>query len=195
MSRKGAIQRETKETSIKIELELDGSGEAEINTGNRPLDHFLSQLALHSLFDIKITATGVDPHHLVEDIAICLGRALNQALGEGRGIRRFGSAIVPMDEALVMVAIDMGGRGCAQADIPGEGLPQLPIDLVHHFLRSFAVEGKFNLHAQVLRGDDEHHKIEALFKALARALDIATRIDDRLKGKIPSTKEMLDPQG
>lgn len=190
--RKATIQRETKETSIRIELNLDGQGESEINTGIRVFDHFLSQLSQHSLFDIKISANWVDVHHLIEDVGICLGRGLWQALGDKGGIARFGHSIVPMDDALVLVAVDLGGRGYAELDIPGEGLKELPMELVRHFLSSFALEGKFNLHVQVLRGKDEHHKIEALFKALARALKMATRIDTRLLGKIPSTKEVID---
>jgi imidazoleglycerol-phosphate dehydratase len=192
--RAAIITRETRETSIRVELSLDGAGEFEISTGLRMLDHFLAQLARHGVFDLKISATGDDPHHLVEDVAICLGRAFHQALGEKLGIARMGHALVPMDEALALVAVDIGGRGYAavEAAFGRESIGDLPADLVSHFLETFASEARLNLHAQLLRGSNAHHKAEALFKALARALDGASRIDPRREGRTPSTKEVIE---
>ena len=192
--RKTAVRRETKETDINLELNIDGRGRWEINTGTRIFDHFLSQLAKHGLFDIKLVATGDDTHHIIEDVAICLGQAFRQALGEKRGIVRMADVTVPMDEALVTVAVDIGGRGYAVLDLPfsGNDLTDLPPDLVRHFLESFAIEARINLHARVLYGSNDHHTAEALFKALGRALDAATRLDERLAGELPSTKGFLE---
>ena len=192
--RKSVIRRETKETNINVELDIDGSGKWDINTGIRIFDHLLSAMVKHGLFDIKLTATGDDPHHTVEDVAICLGRAFGEALGEKRGIVRMADVTVPMDEALVTVAVDIGGRGYPVLDLPfaGNDMPGFPADLVRHFLESFAIEARLNLHARVLYGSNDHHKAEALFKALGRALDAATRIDPRISGELPSTKEFLE---
>ncbi len=192
--RKAAIQRETKETDIKIEFDIDGRGEWDINTGIRIFDHLLSAMAKHGLFDIKMVATGDDPHHTVEDISICLGKAFGEALGEKRGIVRMANAVVPMDEALATVTVDIGGRGYAVMDLAfsGNDMPGLPTDLIRHFLESFAIEARINLHAKILYGSNDHHKAEALFKALGRALDAATRIDKRISGELPSTKGFLE---
>ena len=192
--RKSVIRRETKETNINVELDIDGSGKWDINTGIRIFDHLLSAMVKHGLFDIKLTATGDDPHHTVEDVAICLGRAFGEALGEKRGIVRMADVTVPMDEALVTVAVDIGGRGYPVLELPfaGNDMPGFPADLVRHFLESFAIEARLNLHARVLYGSNDHHKAEALFKALGRALDAATRIDPRISGELPSTKEFLE---
>lgn len=192
--RTSVIVRETSETKVHVELALDGSGACEVNTGIRMLDHLLAQLARHGLFDMKITASGADKHHLVEDAAIALGRAFNEALGERRGIVRMAHALVPMDEALALVAVDISGRGYAvvEAPIGEENVGDLPADLVRHFLESLAAEAKLNLHARMLSGTNDHHKAEALFKALARALDAATRIDERIAGQIPSTKGVIE---
>jgi imidazoleglycerol-phosphate dehydratase len=190
--RKAVVRRETKETNISLELDIDGRGRWEINTGVRIFDHLLSALAKHGLFDIKLTASGDDTHHLVEDVAICLGRAFGQALGEKRGIIRMADVRVPMDEALASVAIDIGGRGYAVLDLAlgGGDMPELPPDLIRHFLESFAIEARLNLHAAV-RGSNDHHQAEAIFKAMGRALDAASRIDERLAGELPSTKGYL----
>jgi len=192
--RKSVIRRETKETSINLNLNIDGSGKWDINTGIRIFDHLLSAMMKHGLFDIKLTATGDDPHHTVEDVAICLGKAFGEALGEKRGIVRTAEATVPMDETLVTVTVDIGGRGYAVLDLPftGNDMPGFPADLVRHFLESFAIESRINLHARVLYGSNDHHKAEALFKALGRALDAATRIDPRISEELPSTKEFLE---
>jgi len=192
--RKAKVIRETAETNVRVELNIDGSGQFEITTGIRMFDHLLAQLAQHGVFDIKISASGPDQHHLVEDVAISLGKAFNQALGEKRGIMRMAHSIVPMDEALAAVAVDIGGRSYSviEAAFSKVNVGELSADLVRHFLVSFASEAKINLHAKVITGINDHHKAEALFKALGRALDSATRIDERIAGIIPSTKEAIE---
>ncbi len=192
--RKAKVTRETAETSIKVELNIDGSGQFEIATGIRMFDHFLTHLAQHGAFDITLSATGADQHHVVEDVAISLGRAFSQALGKKLGITRMAHAVVPMDEALAAVVIDIGGRGYSviEASFTRANIGDLCADLVRHFLASFASEAKINLHAKVITGENDHHKAEALFKALGRALDSATRIDERIVGRIPSTKEVIE---
>ena len=193
-NRQSTIKRETKETNITLELNLDGSGKWEINTGIGMFDHLLSQLAKHGLFDIKLSAAGDDQHHVAEDVAICLGKALGEALGEKRGIVRMASALVPMDDTLAMVAVDIGGRGYTVLDLPfsDNDMSGFPTDLIRHFLESFAAEARLNLHAKIMYGVNDHHKAEAVFKALGRALDSATRIDERISGELPSTKELLE---
>ena len=192
--RKAKVTRETKETSIKVELNIDGKGQSEITTGIRFFDHMLSQLAQHGIFDIKLSATGSDQHHVVEDVAISLGKAFNQALGDRRGIVRMAHAVIPMDDTLALVALDIGGRGYAafEASFSNTSIEKMPSNLVRHFFVSFASEAKLNIHAKVLSGIDDHHKAEALFKALARALDAATRLDERITGRIPSTKDTIE---
>jgi len=192
--RRATIKRETKETNINLELNLDGSGKWEINTGIKMFDHLLSQLAQHGRFDLKISATGNDQHHLIEDVAICLGRAFGEALGEKRSIVRMGDATVPMDDALATVAVDISGRGYTVLELPfsGNDMAGFATDLIRHFLESLANEARLNLHARVLYGTNDHHKAEALFKALGRALDMATRIDERISGELTSTKELLE---
>jgi imidazoleglycerol-phosphate dehydratase len=157
-------------------------------------DHLLSQVARHGVFDIKLTATGDDQHHLAEDVAICLGKALGEALGEKRGIVRMADATVPMDDALAMVAVDISGRGYTVLELPfsGNDMSGFPTDLIRHFLESFAVEARLNLHARIIYGTNDHHKAEALFKALGRALDMATIIDKRISEEVPSTKGILE---
>jgi imidazoleglycerol-phosphate dehydratase len=195
MSRRTAtVKRETNETSISIEFDIDGKGDFEITTGIRMFDHLLTQLARHGALNIKIAATGADPHHLVEDVGICLGRAFNQALGEKRGIVRMAHAVVPMDDALALVAVDIGGRGYCVSEMSfvDKNMADLPSNLVGHFLESFASEARLNLHVKIIRGTDDHHKAEATFKALARALDAATCFDSRITGRVPSTKDIID---
>jgi imidazoleglycerol-phosphate dehydratase len=193
-NRRAVIQRKTGETDISLELNIDGSGKWEIDTGIRIFDHLLSAMMKHGLFDIRLKASGDDPHHLIEDVAICLGKAFGEALGEKRGIVRMAAATVPMDDALASVVVDIGGRGYAVLDLQfaGNDMPGFPPDLVRHFLESFAFEARLNLHASILYGRNDHHKAEALFKALGRALDTATRIDPRLAGELPSTKGLLE---
>lgn len=192
--RKAAVTRETKETSVKVNLNLDGKGQYDLMTGIRMFDHLLEQLGQHGVFDLRVSANGPDVHHVVEDVAICLGKALNRALGDKAGIVRMASATVPMDDALALAAVDISGRGFAEIDVKfsDKNIADMPSDLVRHFLVSFAAEGRFNLHARVLAGVNDHHKAEAMFKALARALDAATRLDPRLAGRVPSTKEMIE---
>jgi len=191
MNRLSVVKRDTKETNISLELNIDGSGKWEITTGIKMFDHLLSQLAQHGVFDIKISATGNDQHHLAEDVGICLGRALGEALGEKQGIIRMADAAVPMDDALAMVVVDIGGRGYTVLELPftDNDMAGFPSDLIRHFLESFAIEARLNLHARIVYGTNDHHKAEALFKALGRALDTATRIDERIAGELPSTKD------
>lgn len=192
--RAATVKRETQETTISIRFNIDGDGDFEITTGIRMFDHLLTQLARHGVFDVKISATGDDPHHMVEDTALCLGQALNKALGDKKGIVRMAHAIVPMDDALSLVAVDVGGRGYAviEAVFDDNSIADLPSSLVHHFLETFASEARINLHTKIIRGSDDHHKAESLFKALAQALDMATRIDDRRRDIVPSTKGMIE---
>ena len=192
--RKSNIKRTTQETNINLTLNLDGTGKHDINTGIKMLDHLLSQTIKHGRFDLKLTASGDDEHHVTEDIAICLGKAFNEALGEKLGIVRMADATVPMDEALANVAIDLSGRGyCVlEAEFKKNDMRGFQSDLIRHFLESFAIEGRFNLHARVLYGVNDHHKAEALFKALGRALDMATRVDERTSGQLPSTKQRIE---
>ncbi len=192
-NREAIIKRETKETNISLELDIDGGGNYEMVTGIRMFDHLLSQLAKHGIFDIKVSATGDDQHHLVEDVAICLGRAIAEALGSRRGIVRMADASVPMDDALAMVAVDISGRGYTMLEMPfsDNDMTGFPTDLIRHFLEAFASEAKINLHARILYGTNDHHKAEALFKALGKAMSAATRIDERISGELPTTKDIL----
>ncbi len=193
--RKAAIKRSTQETQIELSLNLDGSGQADIHTGIGFYDHMLHHLAVHGSLDLKVNAIGdlhIDAHHSIEDIAICLGRAIDEALTSRRSIQRMGSAYVPMDEALARVVIDLSGRPYAliHADFTTPLMGQMPTDLVIHALETLAVHAKMNLHAAVLYGRNDHHKAEALFKAFGRALSQAVAIDPRRQG-IPSTKGTL----
>ncbi len=195
MSREATVERTTRETRVRVRLTVDGSGRADVRTGIGFYDHMWTLFAAHGLFDLTIEAEGdlhVDEHHTVEDVAICVGQALHQALGDRRGIVRTGYAYVPMDEALARVVVDLGGRPYAVFDAtwhtPRVG--GLSTDLVFHIFETLAVHGRMNLHAQVLYGRNDHHQIEALFKALGRALDMASRLDER-RTDIPSTKGMI----
>ena len=185
--------RETAETAVRVEINLDGIGQYEVKTGNGMLDHMLAQLARHGLLDLTVQASGdLGPgwHHLVEDVGITLGQALHQAVGEGKGIVRMGHAVVPLDETLAQVALDLGGRGYAVVDIglSNDLVGDLPGDLLRHFLESLAFEARMSLHARIIQGVNPHHKAEATFKALARALNDALRIDPRRAADVPSTK-------
>jgi imidazoleglycerol-phosphate dehydratase len=192
--RRAVIQRATRETNINLEVNIGGTGKWEIATGIHIFDHLLSALAKHGIFDIKILASGDDPHHLVEDVAICLGQAFSQALGDKKGIVRMADATVPMDDALATVIVDLSGRGYAVLDLPfaGNDMPGFSADLIRHFLETFAFEARMNLHARILYGRNDHHKAEALFKALGRALDAATKIDPRIAEELPTTKGTLE---
>jgi imidazoleglycerol-phosphate dehydratase len=196
MERTATISRTTGETTINLSLRIDGSGKADVGTGVGFLDHMLTLWARHGLFDLEVRAQGdlhIDEHHTAEDTCICLGRAIDEALGERRGIVRTAHSFVPMDEALALVALDLGGRPycVVQADFVTPRVGQLGTDLVFHLLESVAFHGRLNLHAQVLYGRNDHHKVEAIFKAFGRALDAASRVDPRLEGVVPSTKGVL----
>jgi imidazoleglycerol-phosphate dehydratase len=193
--RSAKVSRTTKETSIALELRVDGSGRAQIETGVPFLDHMLELLAKHGLFDLEVRASGdlhVDQHHTVEDVGLTLGQAFRDALGAKEGIRRFGQASVPLDEALVSVVVDLSGRPYLVYELePGqERVGTFDTGLVHDFMLAFANELKMNLHIDCVRGRNPHHKIEAAFKALGRALDAATALDPRVSGVL-STKGAL----
>jgi len=160
------VNRKTKETDISLELNIDSSGKYKINTGITMFDHLLAQMAQHGRFGITLSATGDDQHHLVEDVAICMGKALNEALGEKRGIIRMGDATVSMDDALTMVAVDIGGRGYTVLDLPftDNDMAGFPTDLIRHFLESFAIEARLNLHARIVYGTNDHHKAKPCSK-------------------------------
>jgi imidazoleglycerol-phosphate dehydratase len=193
--RRARIERRTKETQIEVQIDLDGGGVHTIETGIGFLDHMLTHLAVHGLFDLEVHAHGdlhIDVHHTLEDVALTLGSAFSKALGERSGITRMGTATAPMDETLATVSVDCSGRPYTvfQAEWNAPEVGGIPVTLFAHFFESFAVNAGINLHASVLYGRDDHHKAEALFKALARALDAATRIDPRRLG-VPSTKGTL----
>lgn len=192
----GSCTRTTGETSATVTWNLDGSGAARITTGVGFLDHMLDLLCHHGLFDLSVEVHGdlhVDAHHTVEDTGLALGAALRDALGDRRGIVRMAHAIVPMDEALALVAVDCSGRPYAVLDIPlaGPALGTLPAEMVPHFFHSLAAEARCNLHARLLAGTNDHHKVEAVFKGLGRALYAATRLDPARGDRIPSTKGVL----
>lgn len=195
MSRSSQVTRETKETKISLELAVDGSGRAEVGTGIPFLDHMLDLFARHGLFDVKLRASGdleVDGHHTVEDIGICLGQAFGQALGDKSGIARYGESVTPMDEALVMVAVDISGRPYLvyEVQVPAELIGTYDPALTVEFLQALTNSAGLTLHVRMLRGGNTHHVVEAVFKGVARALDKATRRDERVAG-IPSTKGTL----
>ena len=195
-NRKASIKRETKETQITLELDLDGSGKAEVSTGIGMLDHLIEQIAKHGIIDITLTAKGdlsTDEHHTVEDVGLVLGQGFNEALGDRAGIVRMADATVPLDEALATVAVDLSGRGYAVLDVAwtGDRIGELPVDLVNHLLWSMASEGKMTLNARVLSGVNDHHKAEVIMKALGRALSMASRPEPRRQGSVPSTKGKL----
>jgi len=194
--RSARISRKTKETDIALSLNVDGKGVAEICTGCGFFDHMLELFAAHSRFDLKIECKGdieVDCHHTVEDTAIVLGDALKQALGEKKGIYRYGSFILPMDEALVMVALDISGRGYLNYNvaIAAEKVGDFDTELGEEFMRAFSRVAGITLHIEQLEGNNAHHILEAIFKGVARALRQATAIDPAARDEIPSTKGVL----
>ena len=193
--RTASIDRKTSETAIKMTLSLDGEGNSDVRTGIPFFDHMLTLFARHGLFDLTVEAKGdieVDFHHTVEDTGIALGQALAKALADKNGIRRYGSAYVPMDETLARVVVDCSGRPFLAYEAPRgvEAIGLFPFQLVEEFLRALAVNAGLTLHVSILAGRDAHHMAEGIFKALGRALDIAVSHDERVKG-IPSTKGML----
>ena len=195
MSRKASLERITKETQIKLALEIDGRGEAKICTSVPFLDHMLDLFTRHGLFDLKIEARGdidIDFHHTVEDIGIVLGTAFREALGDKKGIRRYGQAAVPMDETLASVAIDLSGRPYMvyNVKLPKVKIGEFDVELAREFFQAFANNAGANLHINVMYGDNVHHILEACFKGMARALDQATQLDPRIEGVL-STKGKL----
>lgn len=196
MIRKASIARKTKETDILLEIILDGSGDASVSTGIGFFDHMLSAFAKHGLFDLSVKAAGdleIDQHHLVEDVGIVLGMAVEKALGDKRGIGRSGSFAFPMDETLSVVSIDFGGRALLNFDakFEREFIGKLQSDLVKEFLAGFVQGAKCNLHVRVLYSGNDHHKCEGIFKGFARALTQACAINPRVADKLPSTKGMI----
>ena len=193
-NRTATLSRTTGETDVRVTIGLDGTGQAKVATGSGVLDHLLAQLCRHGLVDLDISAKGdallTGWHHTVEDTAIVLGRAFREAVGDGTGIRRMGWALVPLDEALAQVSLDISGRGYATLElgISNASIGDLPGDLVRHFLHSFAVEARVTLHVKVLSGVNPHHMAEASFKALAKAVRQAVEPDPRSAGAAPSTK-------
>lgn len=195
MGRTAAISRKTGETNIQLSFNVDGEGVAEIDTGVPFMNHMLDLFTKHGQFNLTVQANGdieVDDHHTTEDIGICLGMALKDALGDKKGIKRYGNSFVPMDETLAQVVIDLSNRPHLEfrAEFPSDKVGTFDTELVHEFLWKLALEARMNLHVVLHYGKNTHHMIEAIFKALARALDEATTIDPRIKG-IPSTKGML----
>lgn len=196
-SRAASIRRTTTETTVSLDFSVDGSGYSSVETGVGALDHFLTLFARHGLFDIEVGVQGdlsVDAHHTVEDVAICLGQAIRESLGDHRGIRRTADVAVPMDEALAHVAVDCGGRSyyVQNGTFSAPTIGALETDLVRHFFDSLSREARMNIHVVTLYGTNAHHEVEAIFKAFARALDAATQPDPRLEGRLPSTKEHIE---
>ena len=194
--RTATIARKTAETDIRLTLNLDGSGRSEVHSGVGFLDHMLTLFARHGRFDLTVACEGdtwIDDHHSVEDIGICLGEAAAQALGDKRGITRYGSMLLPMDEALILCAVDISGRPmlCTELQIPTEKVGTFDTELVQEFLQAFASRAGLTLHVRQLAGCNSHHIIEGVFKALGRALSAAVAVDERAKDEIPSTKGML----
>jgi imidazoleglycerol-phosphate dehydratase len=196
MDRKATITRKTKETDISLTLSLDGSGIADIGTGIPFIDHMLNLMAAHGFMDLQLTAKGdteIDYHHTVEDLGICFGKAINQALGQKQGIKRYGYAIVPMDEALSRVVIDISNRPfLAYRVLIKESMTgNFDINLVREFFKAVVNDAGLTLHIDLLNGEDPHHVSESIFKAFGRALDLAVSIEERLGGAVPSTKGVL----
>ncbi len=193
-NREAKLSRKTTETEVRVRLNLDGKGESIINTGVGFLDHMLASFAVHGLFTLEVQANGdrhVDDHHTVEDVGIVLGEAIGKALGERCGIRRYGTSILPMDETLGMVSLDLSGRSACQFDAPLTGkIGTFDAELLEDFFIAVSRGGAFTLHAKIFTGRNQHHTAEALFKAFGRALDEATQIDPRIEG-VPSSKGKL----
>jgi imidazoleglycerol-phosphate dehydratase len=196
MDRSAKIDRKTKETDIEIELNIDGKGLAEIETGIPFFDHMLSLMAAHGFIDVRLSAKGdteVDYHHTVEDLGICIGTAISKALGDKKGVRRYGQATVPMDESLASVVIDISNRPLLayRVSIRESKTGNFDVRLLKEFFRALVNYSGITMHVDLLSGKDPHHVAESIFKAFGRALDMATRIEERLEGNIPSTKGIL----
>ena len=195
-ARKATIERNTLETQIAVQLNIDGNGEGQIETGIAFLNHMLDQVVRHGLFDITLTAKGdleVDAHHTVEDSGITLGQAFNKALGDKKGIRRYGHAYVPLDEALSRVVVDFSGRPGInyRVEYPRARIGTFDVDLIFEFLQGFVNHAQVTLHVDCLRGNNAHHIAETIFKALGRALRVASEMDPRMSDQLPSTKGSL----
>jgi len=188
----GEVSRRTSETDIHVKVDLDGAGIADVDTGVKFLDHMLESLATHSLIDIKVQAVGDLTHHIVEDVAICLGEALLKALGDAKGIRRFGYAIVPMDCSLAFAAVDLSRRPYVKVDLKlrGKKIEDMPCENIIHFVESLATALRANVHVWVQYGSNDHHKAEAAFKALALSIRQAVSVDPRRRG-VPSSKGVI----
>jgi imidazoleglycerol-phosphate dehydratase len=201
LERKIQLERKTKETNIKVEINVDGVGESKINTSIPLFDHLLTQIAVHGCFDLKVTTKGdlaIDNHHTIEDTAIVLGKAFSQALGDKKGITRVAHSFFPMDECLAFVTVDISSRPLFQKEIKWKnqflGSKEenlIPVDLIEHFLYSFSINAKITLHVRLIYGNNNHHIAEAIFKALGKALDYASRFDPKRKQNLPSSKGYL----
>ncbi len=194
--RRATVERNTKETQIRVEIDLDGSGRCDVSSGVGFFDHMLDQIARHGMLDLTIAARGdlhIDGHHTIEDIGITLGQAVAQAVGDKAGVRRYGHAYVPLDEALSRVVIDLSGRPGLEWHVPftRSMIGEFDVDLAHEFFQGFANHALVTLHVDNLRGDNAHHQCETVFKAFARALRMAVEADPRAAGVIPSTKGSL----
>jgi imidazoleglycerol-phosphate dehydratase len=194
--RNATVERATRETTIRVELTLDGSGTSEVGTGIGFLDHMLDLLTRHALFNLRCEATGdlqVDAHHTTEDVGIVLGQAFAKALGDKRGIVRFACARVPMEDSLTAVALDISGRGLLNYNVeyPAPKTGEFDVELVREFLHAFCLNAGVTMHVDMIRGDNTHHIAESVFKGVARALRAAVAIDPRLEGQVPSTKGVL----
>jgi len=199
-TRSGEIKRATKETDVFVQIDIDGSGKCDVNTGIGFLDHMIQQLSSHGLFDIKVRASGdthIDDHHTNEDVGIAIGQALSKALGDRIGIKRFGHFLAPLDEALIQVVVDCSGRPHLSFDLdfPSQKVGTYDTELVKEFFAAIASNSGLTLHIKQLAGDNTHHIVEASFKSFARALRMATEIDPRRSSQIPSSKGVLEQAG
>tara|TARA_B100000965_G_C19539384_1_gene734867 strand:- start:821 stop:1432 length:612 start_codon:yes stop_codon:yes gene_type:complete len=199
-TRSGEISRVTKETDVFVQIDIDGSGKCDVNTGIGFLDHMIQQLSSHGLFDLKVTANGdthIDDHHTNEDVGIALGQALSKALGDRIGIKRFGHFLAPLDEALIQVVVDCSGRPhlTFDLDIPSQKVGTYDTELVKEFFAAVASNSGLTLHVKQISGTNTHHIVEASFKSFARALRMATEIDPRRSSQIPSSKGVLEQAG
>jgi imidazoleglycerol-phosphate dehydratase len=196
MTRSASVSRNTNETKIEISINLDGQGSAKLNTGIGFLDHMLDQVARHGMFDLEVTAKGdlhIDAHHTVEDVGIVLGQAFNKAIGDKKGITRYGTAIIPLDEALSRVVLDISGRPGLEFDVEFKraAIGEFDVDLIHEFFQGFVNHANITMHIDNLKGDNAHHQAETIYKAFGRALKMAVCIDPKISGITPSTKGSL----
>lgn len=196
MNRSASVSRNTNETKIEVSINLDGQGSAKLNTGIGFLDHMLDQVARHGMFDLEVSAKGdlhIDAHHTVEDVGIVLGQAFNKAIGDKKGITRYGSAIIPLDEALSRVVLDISGRPGLEFDVEFKraAIGEFDVDLIHEFFQGFVNHANITMHIDNLKGDNAHHQAETIYKAFGRALKMAVCIDPKISGIAPSTKGSL----